>query len=102
VRSRLLNPRKASPLRGSVLVLLSVGAAYLLSGFPDARATPLLIFPALVAFIGGADTYRSVHHPRWDLYHAGVLMLLYMDLLALFLILFLLFYPYMLWLTGGH
>jgi hypothetical protein len=28
--------------------------------------------------------------------------MLYMDLLAIFMILFLLVYPYMLWLTGGH
>ncbi len=83
-----------------MLVLLSLAGAYFLSGFPDARPTLLLIIPTVVAFIGSADTYRCVRHPQWDLYHAGVLLLLYMDLLAIFLILFLLLYPYMLWLTS--
>ena len=102
MRFAILNPRKASPLRGSALVVLSLGAAYLLSGFPDNHATLLLILPAIVAVIGSVDTYRCINHPRWDLYHLGVLLMLYMDLLAIFLILFFLLYPYMLWLTGAH
>jgi len=102
VRFRILNPRRPSPLRGSILVLLSLAAAYFLSGFPDTRPTLLIIIPAIVALAGSADTYRCVSHPHWDLYHAGVLLMLYMDLLSIFMILFLLIYPYMLWLTGGH
>jgi hypothetical protein len=85
-----------------VLVLASLGVAYLLSGFPNNRATPLLIIPAFVSIVGSADTFRCIRHPRWDLFHAGVLLCLYMDLLAVSLILFLLLYPYMLWLTAEH
>ncbi|MBN9615723.1 MAG: hypothetical protein BGO25_09645 [Acidobacteriales bacterium 59-55] len=102
MRFRILNPRRPSPLRGSILVLTSLAAAYLLSGFPDTKPSILILIPALVALVGSADTYRCVSHPRWDLYHAGVLLMLYMDLLSIFMILFLLFYPYMLWLTGAH
>ena len=102
MRSRIFNPRRASLIRGSVLVLLSLGAAYLLSGFPTNRATPLLIIPAFVALIGGADTLRCMRRRKWDLFQAGVLLCLYMDLLAVCLILFLLLYPYMLWLTTSQ
>lgn len=100
MRSRILNPHRASLIRGSVLVLVSLGTAYLLSGFPTNRANPLLIVPAFVAIIGGADTFRCMRKRQWDLFQAGVLLCLYMDLLAICLILFLLFYPYMLWLTS--
>ena len=102
MRSRILNPRKASLLRGSILVLISLGVAYLLSGFPNDRANPFLILPACIAIIGSADTFRCMQRPQWDLFQAGVLLCLYMDLLSVCLILFLLLYPYMLWLTGGH
>jgi len=104
VKTRIFNPRTHSPLRGSVLVLLSLTGAYFLSDFPDARPTLLLLIPTIVVFIGSADTYRCVRSrsPQWDLYHAGVLLMLYMDLLAIFLILFLLLYPYMLWLTSSR
>lgn len=102
VRSRILNPHKASLLRGSVLVLASLGVAYLLSGFPNDHANPFLILPACVAALGGADTLRCMRRQRWDLFQAGVLLCLYMDLLAICLILFLFLYPYMLWLTGEH
>ncbi|HEV2709782.1 MAG TPA: permease [Edaphobacter sp.] len=102
MRSRVFNPRRTSVLRGSVLVLLSLGAAYLLSGFPNDRRNPLLVIPACIAILGAADTLRCMSCPQWDLFHAGVLLCLYMDLLSICLILFLLLDPYMLWLTGGH
>ncbi|WP_348269062.1 permease [Edaphobacter paludis] len=102
MRSRILNPHKTSLLRGSALVLLSLGAAYLLSGFPNDRTNPFLVLPAGIALIGGADTLRCMRCPQWDLFHVGVLFCLYMDLLSICLILFLLLDPYMLWLTGGH
>ncbi len=100
--SRILNPQRRSLLRGNILVLLSLGVAYLLSGFPNNRANLFLILPAIVAAVGSFDTFRCMRRPQWDLFHAGVLLCLYMDLLAICLILFLLLYPYMLWLTGEH
>lgn len=102
MRSRVFNPHRTSLLRGSTLVLGSLAIAYLLSGFPNNRANPLLVLPAIAAIIGSADTFRCIRRARWDLFHVGVLLCLYMDLLAVCLILFLLLYPYMLWLTGEH
>jgi hypothetical protein len=102
VRPRFLNPHNRSLLRGNTLVLASFAVAYLLSGFPNDRANPFLVIPTCVAIIGSADTFRCMRRQRWDLQQAGILLCLYMDLLAICLILFLLLYPYMLWLTGEH
>jgi len=43
--------------------------------------------------LGMLDTLRCMR-PKRDLYHAGVIMCLFMDLLALCLILFFLLFPY--------
>jgi len=102
VISRILNPQNRSLVRGNTLVLASFAFAYLLSGFPNDRANPFLAIPACIAIIGTADTFRCLRRQQWDLYQAGILLCLYMDLLSICLILFLLLYPYMLWLTGEH
>ena len=86
--------RRRSLLRGNLLVLGSFAASFLLSGFPHGRATPLLIIPAVVALFGMFDTVRCVQ-PRWNLYHGGIILLLLMDLFAVFLILFFLLFPYL-------
>lgn len=96
-----LNPRHISLLRGSLLVLLSLLSAVLLSKFPNNRATLALVVPALFAIAGTADTIRCMK-TRWSFYHAGVLLLIYMDLMALAIILFLLLYPYAGWITSGR
>jgi hypothetical protein len=90
----LFNPRRKSLLRGNLLVLGSFAWALWLSGFPRSRATPLLTIPALIAIIGTIDTARCMHS-RWDFYHGGVLLCIYMDLMAITLILFFLFSPYL-------
>jgi hypothetical protein len=95
---RFFNPRCRSLLRGALLVLLSLGASVLLSDFPHNHATPLLIFPAIAAIVGTIDHLRCMN-TRWSLYHGGVLLLLYMDLMAIGMILFFLLYPYALWMT---
>jgi hypothetical protein len=78
-----------------------VAAALLLSHFPHNHPTPLIVLPALVAILGMLDTVRCMQ-PRWNFYHGGVLLCIYMDLMAICLILFLLLYPYMLWMTSSH
>jgi hypothetical protein len=88
-------------LRGSAIVLFSLVAALLLSNFPHNRATPLLMLPVLSALVGTADTIRCIQR-RWNMYHGGVVLCIYMDLLVLCLILFLLAYPYMLWITASQ
>ena len=93
MRPAIFNPRVHSLLRGSVLVLFSLAVSFPLSGFPANRATVLLLLPLLIALAGTLDTLRCMRS-RWSLYHGGVLLLLYMDLMADVIILFFLFYPY--------
>lgn len=95
------NPRKRSLLRSNLLVLASLAAAILLSDFPNNHATLLLVFPCFIAMAGTADTVRCVTG-RWNLYHGGVLLLIYMDLMALCMILFLFLYPYAYWITSSN
>ncbi len=97
----ILNPRRKSLVRGNVLVLVSVVAAFFLSDFPHNRPTLLLLVPTLAAMVGTADTIRCMKK-RWSFYHGGVLLCIYMDLMAMALILVFLLYPYALWITGAH
>ena len=85
---------RRSLLRGNVLVLGSVALSFPLAGFPNGQRDPFLILPALLALYGTFETVRCLH-PRWDLYHAGVILLLWMDMMAICLVLFFLFAPYL-------
>lgn len=89
----LFNLRRRSLVRGNMLVLLSFAASFRLSDFPRTRATPVLIIPALIAMLGMFETLRCMQ-PQRNLYHAGVILLLFMDMLAICLILFFLLFPY--------
>jgi hypothetical protein len=97
----VLNPRQRSLVRGSLLVLLSLGAAFFLSDFPHNRPTLLLLVPAVLSVVGTADTVRCMRR-RWSFYHGGVILCIYMDLMAVTMILVFLLYPYALWLTSAH
>lgn len=90
---RFTNLRRKSLLRGTVLVLGSLVLAFVWAGYPEDHPNPRLIFPAVVALLGTADTLRCLRL-RWSFYHGGVMLLVYMDLMALCMILFLLLYPY--------
>lgn len=92
-----LNPRKRSLLRGTVLVLGSLPLAFALCGFPNDRPSLFLLFPAFLAILGTLDTARCLRL-HWSFYHGAVLLLLYSDILVLFIIFFLLVYPYGGWL----
>lgn len=85
--------RRRSLLRGNLLVLISFAAAFRLSDFPRTRATLFLVIPATLATLGMFDTLRCMQ-PKRNLYHAGVILLLFMDMLAICLILFFLLFPY--------
>jgi hypothetical protein len=98
---RIFNPRFPSLLRGSVLVLLSLGTSIRLADFPHNRANAFITIPTLFAIAGTIDTIRCMR-PRWSFYHGGVLLLIYMDLMALCMILFFLLYPYMLWIASSQ
>lgn len=81
-------------MRGNLLVLGSFAASFWLSGFPRSRATLLLLIPAATAFLGTFETIRCMQ-PRWSFYHGGVVLLLFMDMMAICLILFFLLFPYL-------
>jgi hypothetical protein len=91
----VFNLRRRSLVRGNLLVLGSFAAAFRLSDFPRSRATLLLVIPAVIALWGTVDTIRCMQ-PRWNFYHGGVVLCIYMDLLAIMLILFFLLSPYLL------
>ena len=97
----LLNPRHRSLLRGNAVVLASLALATWLSGAPHLRAAPLLVLPLLGCILGTTDTVRCIQR-RWSFYHGGVLLCIYMDLMAVTLVLFFLLYPYFLWSGARH
>jgi hypothetical protein len=90
----VFNLHRKSLLRANLLVLGSFAASFLLSGFPHTRATLLLLIPAVLSIVGTLDTLRCLQ-PHWNLYHAGVILLLFMDMMAICLILFFLLFPYL-------
>jgi len=66
-----------------------------LTGFPDAshlHASSWLFVPVLAAAWGMVDTARCLSR-KWSLHHAGVLILLYSELMILALTVFLWVYP---------
>jgi len=92
----ILNPRSRSLARGNILVLASLGIALLISHPPFMRATLFLVLPMLGVLWGTVDTIRCMQR-RWNLYHGGVILCIYMDLLTITLVGFFLIYPYFLW-----
>jgi hypothetical protein len=95
--SSVFRLRSRSLARGTLVVLLSLAAAFYFSGFPQGRRAPILILPALLSFYGTYETIRCLRL-RWSFYHGGVLLLVYMDILVVVMIVFLLLYPYTGWL----
>lgn len=92
-RRAFFAPRKGSLVVASAIVLASLAAAVWLSDFPRNRPTLWLIVPVLVSTAATVQTIRSMR-PRWNFYHAGVVLCIYMDLMVVAIILFLLIYPY--------
>jgi hypothetical protein len=89
----LLNPRVHSLPRASLLVLGSLVLAILGSHCPHLQREPLLVFPVLIGIAGTVDTIRCVQK-RWSFYHAGVILFIYMDLMAVAMMTFLWLYPF--------
>jgi hypothetical protein len=91
--SAFLNLRRRSLARGSALVFGSLLLAYVVIDVSHLRPTPLLLLPIMLSLAGAGDTARCMRK-QWDFYHAGVLLLLYADLMAITLLLFLFLLPY--------
>jgi len=90
----LVRLRQRSLVRAVLLTLGAFVASLLLAGFPHIEklhGSPWQFLCLLVAAWGMAETARCLHR-RWSLYHAGVLLLLYTDLMILTMIVFLVAY----------
>lgn len=96
----LLDFRRRSLLRGNMLVLGSVLLSCWISDFPHNRASMFLLIPAAGVLLGTAETARCIQR-RWNLYHGGVILSLYMDLMCVALVLFSLVFPYIAQLNPG-
>ncbi|MFZ0661554.1 MAG: permease [Acidobacteriaceae bacterium] len=96
MRPAVFNLRAHSLFRGTSLVLISLAASLRFSGFPHVHTDGLLAFAALGALWGTYETLRCLRL-RWSFYHGGVMLLLYMDVMALTMIFFLFLYPYADW-----
>jgi hypothetical protein len=92
-----LDLRQRSLVRGTVLVLGSLLASFLLAHWPDDPPSFRLLTPALISLLGTWETLRCLRL-RWSFYHGAVMVLLYMDIMAIAMILFLFLYPWGEWL----
>jgi hypothetical protein len=101
VRAAFFNPRRKSLARGNVLVIGSLIIAVLISHAPHLQPSLWLILPTLTMMIGTGETVRCMQK-RWSFYHGGVLLCIYMDLMALAMAFFFLLYPYFFWITATH
>jgi len=87
--------RQKSLLRGVVLSLGAFVASLRLAGFhrlENLHGSQWQILSLLFAIWGMVETARCLHR-RWSLYHAGVLLLLYTDVMILAMVGFLVAYP---------
>jgi hypothetical protein len=88
-----LHLRQKSLLRGPILALGSLAVSFGISGYPEPHRCLWLIAPLLVASAATWDTARCMQR-KWNFYHGGVLLLIYVDLMILLMISFLLLAPY--------
>jgi hypothetical protein len=87
--------RRRSLVRGVLLALGAFAISLRLGGFPNLESlhsSHWQIVAALLAFWGMFETARCLGH-GWNLYHAGVLLLLYTDLMILAMAVLLFLYP---------
>lgn len=94
-RLSVIHLRQKSLARGVVLSLGAFAASLRLAGFPhieDLHGSRWQIIVLLAAGWGMGETARCMGR-KWSLYHAGVLLLLYANLMILAMIVFLVAYP---------
>lgn len=94
-RSNIFRLRKPSLLRGGFFALTAFAISLRLAGFPDItklHGSAWQLPVAGAAAWGMVETARCLRR-RWNLHHAGVLLLLYAELMILALIVVLSIYP---------
>ena len=94
-RLAILHLRQRSLMRGVALSLGAFAGSLLLAGFPhieNLHGSRWQCVTLVAAAWGMAETARCIRR-RWSLYHAGVMILLYSELMILTLTVFLAFYP---------
>jgi hypothetical protein len=87
--------KRRSLVRGIVVSVAAFLGSMRLAGFPDVahlHASPWQFAPVIGAAWGMFDTARCMGK-SWSLYHAGVLILLYSELMILAMAVFLWVYP---------
>jgi hypothetical protein len=87
--------RRKSLVRSLLLSLGAFLASLLLAGFPhiqNLHGSRWQFVCLLVASWGMGETARCLRR-KWSLYHAGILLLLYSELVILAMIVFLVAYP---------
>ena len=90
-RLALFRLRQRSLARGVLLALGALTGSLCLAGLPLANAphaSPWQFLLAPIVCWGMVETFRCLDR-RWSLYHAGVLILLYSELMILAMVLFL-------------
>jgi CO dehydrogenase/acetyl-CoA synthase gamma subunit (corrinoid Fe-S protein) len=91
LRPHLLRLHERSLTRGIVLSLGAFAASLRMAGFPyieNLHGSPWQIVAIPFACWGMVETARCLRQ-RWSLYHAGVLILLYTELMILAMVVFL-------------
>lgn len=94
-RSTIFRLRQRSLLRGIVLALGALAATLRLAGFPDPdhlHGSSWQFLPVAAAAWSMVDTARCLGR-KWSLYHAGVLILLYSELMILAMTVFFWVFP---------
>jgi hypothetical protein len=94
LRFSIFRLRQKSLVRALVLSLGSLIVSLRLAGFPrmeDLHGSHWQIVAMLTAIWGMVETARCLQR-RWTLYHAGILLLLYADLMILAMIVFIVAY----------
>ena len=75
------------------MTLSCLWVSFRISGFPEIHPCFWLSLPLALALAGTWDTARCLQK-RWNFYHGGVLLLLYVDLMILLMIVILLLAPF--------
>jgi hypothetical protein len=94
-RTSLFRLRQPSIVRSIVVALGAFVVSLRLGGFPnldDLHSSRWQVVPVVLALGAMVETARCMKR-KWSLYQAGVLILLYTDVMVMGLAVFLFFYP---------